>query len=134
MGCRQSSPKRVIIKYSNNYIIYLLICTNYCLILFRYPDVHIAIYTGDLEVAPEEMINRVKRTFNIKINPVEFIYLHKRNYVEAEMYPQFTLLAQSIGSYLLGLEAFEALQPGINYYFLNSRTLRDIINNCYFFL
>ncbi|XP_008558383.1 GDP-Man:Man(3)GlcNAc(2)-PP-Dol alpha-1,2-mannosyltransferase [Microplitis demolitor] len=79
----------------------------------EHPDVHIAIYTGDLEVAPEEMINRVKRIFNIKINPVEFIYLHKRNYVEAEMYPQFTLLAQSIGSYLLGLEALEALQPDI---------------------
>ncbi|CAG5103305.1 2-mannosyltransferase (Homo sapiens) [Cotesia congregata] len=92
----------------------------------EYPDVHIVIYTGDLEVAPEEMINRVKRTFNIKINPVEFIYLHKRNYVEAEMYPQFTLLAQSIGSYLLGLEAFEALQPDV--IMVNSSWTEDHIN------
>lgn len=80
----------------------------------RYANVHIAVYTGDLEADPEEILNRVKKTFNIALNPIQFVYLHKRCWVEASMYPHFTLLAQSLGSVWLGFEALQALQPGKN--------------------
>ncbi len=34
---------------------------------------------------------------------LEFVYLHKREYVEAKMYPYFTMLGQSLGSLILGM-------------------------------
>jgi len=33
---------------------------------------------------------------------LEFVYLHRRKWVEAEMYPYLTLLGQSLGSVWLG--------------------------------
>ena len=33
---------------------------------------------------------------------VEFVYLHRRRFVEARLYPAFTLLGQSMGSVWLG--------------------------------
>ena len=33
---------------------------------------------------------------------IEFVYLHRRKWVEAEMWPMFTLLGQSLGSVFLG--------------------------------
>ncbi|KAK0167122.1 hypothetical protein PV327_004561 [Microctonus hyperodae] len=79
----------------------------------KYSNVRIVVYTGDLEADPEAILNHVRRIFNIELNPIEFIYLHKRKWVEADMYPRFTLLAQSIGSMWLGFEALQALQPDI---------------------
>ena len=35
---------------------------------------------------------------------LSFVYLHKRQYVEASVYPYFTMLGQSIGSIVLGRE------------------------------
>lgn len=80
----------------------------------KYPNIHIAIYTGDLDADPEQILNRSQKSFNIKINPkIEFIYLHKRKWVEAYMYPYFTLLGQSLGSVWLGIEALNNLVPDI---------------------
>ncbi|XP_033222084.1 GDP-Man:Man(3)GlcNAc(2)-PP-Dol alpha-1,2-mannosyltransferase isoform X2 [Belonocnema kinseyi] len=80
----------------------------------KYPDVHIAIYTGDLDVDPEQILKKVDKSFNMKLEPgIEFVYLHKRKWVEAETYPYFTLLGQSLGSMWLGWEALSALQPDI---------------------
>ena len=45
---------------------------------------------------------------------IEIIYLHKRHWVEAKRYPYFTLLGQSIGSIILGIEALFAYIPGKN--------------------
>lgn len=82
------------------------------LFIDRYSNVRIVVYTGDLEADPEAILNHVRRIYNIELNPIEFIYLHKRKWVEADMYPRFTLLAQSMGSMWLGFEALQALQPG----------------------
>ena len=74
---------------------------------------HIAVYTGDLEADPDQILKKVERNFNVKISEsIEFVYLHRRRWVEAEMYPYFTLLGQSLGSIWLGIEALNALQPG----------------------
>lgn len=80
----------------------------------RYPDVHIVIYTGDLEAHPEQIINKTEKVFNYKIGPnVEFVYLHRRKWVEPTMYPYFTLLGQSLGSVWLGIEALNSFVPDI---------------------
>ncbi|XP_012251967.2 GDP-Man:Man(3)GlcNAc(2)-PP-Dol alpha-1,2-mannosyltransferase [Athalia rosae] len=78
----------------------------------KWPNIHIAVYTGDLNAEPEQIIKRAEKSFNIQLNPgIEFIYLHKRKWVDASLYPYFTLLGQSLGSVLLGLEALNNLQP-----------------------
>ncbi|XP_066602535.1 GDP-Man:Man(3)GlcNAc(2)-PP-Dol alpha-1,2-mannosyltransferase-like isoform X1 [Prorops nasuta] len=80
----------------------------------KYSNIHIAIYTGDLDADPISIINRVKRVFGFEIDPkIEFIYLHKRKWVEASMYPYFTLIGQSLGSVWLGVEAMNNLLPDI---------------------
>lgn len=66
-----------------------------------------------MDAHPEQILNRSQKSFNIKIQSnIEFIYLHKRKWVEAYMYPYFTLLGQSLGSIWLGIEALNNLVPG----------------------
>ncbi|XP_015171322.1 PREDICTED: GDP-Man:Man(3)GlcNAc(2)-PP-Dol alpha-1,2-mannosyltransferase [Polistes dominula] len=80
----------------------------------KYPNIHIVVYTGDLDADPEQILNKSQKSFNIKIQSnIEFIYLHKRKWVEANMYPYFTLLGQSLGSIWLGIEALNNLVPDI---------------------
>lgn len=58
-------------------------------------------------------MKRAEKAFNIQLKSgIEFIYLHRRRWVEASPYPYFTLLGQSLGSVWLGLEALSSLQPG----------------------
>ena len=54
--------------------------------------------------APDQIIARAQSRFNMKIDEhnLEFVYLHRRRWVEAEMYPYLTLLGQSLGSVWLG--------------------------------
>ncbi|XP_011136794.1 GDP-Man:Man(3)GlcNAc(2)-PP-Dol alpha-1,2-mannosyltransferase isoform X2 [Harpegnathos saltator] len=78
----------------------------------QYPDVNIAIYTGDLYADPEEILSKAEKVFDVKLQRnIEFIYLHRRKWVEAAMYPYFTLLGQSLGSIWLGIEALNSLTP-----------------------
>jgi alpha-1,2-mannosyltransferase len=80
---------------------------------FRYTHVKIVVYTGDLDASPKEILKRAEQRFNIKlIAPVQFVYLRRRRWVEADMYPYFTLLGQSLGSIVLGAEALAAFVPG----------------------
>lgn len=44
---------------------------------------------------------------------MEFIFLNRRKWVEAEKYPHFTLLGQSLGSVFLGMEALSKHPPDI---------------------
>jgi len=79
----------------------------------RYPDVHIVVYTGDLAADPEQILKKTEKSFNVKLLPnIEFIYLHRRKWVEASMYPYCTLLGQSVGSVWLGIEALNNFPPG----------------------
>nr|CAG4641755.1 EOG090X07J8 [Eurycercus lamellatus] len=80
----------------------------------QYPDFHIAIYTGDY-LPPEDMIQNAKKRFNVDIHNsnIEFVTLRKRCWVEASRYPHFTLLGQSLGSMVLGMEAINKLVPDI---------------------
>ncbi|XP_073988862.1 ALG11 alpha-1,2-mannosyltransferase [Rhodnius prolixus] len=79
-----------------------------------YPKVKVVVYTGDLNASPDEIIKRVKQRFNITFcRNIEFIYLHKRKWIQASKYPYFTLLGQSLGSVILGIEAMVSYLPDI---------------------
>ncbi|XP_045453662.1 GDP-Man:Man(3)GlcNAc(2)-PP-Dol alpha-1,2-mannosyltransferase [Melitaea cinxia] len=83
-------------------------------ILTRYPDSHIYIYTVET-AEPMTIINKVQNQFNVKVEPerINFVRLSLKKTIEAETYPYFTLLLQSIGSMVLGMEAFMKLNPDI---------------------
>lgn len=69
----------------------------------RYPGVSFVVYTGDQGVTGEQILEGARLRFNISLpRPVTFIFLHHRTLVEAESYPHFTLLGQSVGSMFLG--------------------------------
>lgn len=76
-------------------------------------SVKIAIYTGDLDIAPADIINKVNLKFgyNINISNITFIYLTKRKYVDGKYWKHFTLIAQALSSIMLGLEAVRKLPP-----------------------
>eukprot|EP00088_Acartia_fossae_P062987 TRINITY_DN7649_c0_g1_i9.p1 TRINITY_DN7649_c0_g1~~TRINITY_DN7649_c0_g1_i9.p1 ORF type:complete len:489 (-),score=45.40 TRINITY_DN7649_c0_g1_i9:212-1678(-) len=81
----------------------------------RYPDAHIVVYTGDTDAAPDQILNKARQRFDMEISndKLEFVYLHKRRYVEASMYPYFTMLGQSLGSIILGIEALTNCPPDV---------------------
>ena len=80
-------------------------------------DIQIVIYTGDIDSTPDEIIHRVKQRFEMNLQSfkpsIHFIYLRSRFLVEAKYYKMFTLLGQSIGSMILGLEALIRFIPDI---------------------
>jgi len=81
----------------------------------RYPAVKILIYTGDTDAAPDMILAKARDRFNMNIsdNNLSFVYLHKRRFVEAQYYPHFTMLGQSLGSLVLGVEALLSFVPSI---------------------
>ncbi|GAB6031760.1 asparagine-linked glycosylation protein [Chamberlinius hualienensis] len=80
----------------------------------KYSNVRCVVYTGDVSAPPEEILARAQNRFNIVLpRDVHFVYLSQRKWVEAATYPHFTLLGQSIGSMLLGLEALLKLAPDV---------------------
>lgn len=78
-------------------------------------DDKIIIFTGDVDVSPEEIIRKVRDTFRMEISldDVDFIYLRSRFAVEAKWYPFFTLLFQSLGSIIVGMEALMKKVPDV---------------------
>lgn len=50
---------------------------------------------------------------SIDESSIDFIFLEKRGWVEASRYPHFTLLGQSLGSMVLGVEALLKFQPDV---------------------
>lgn len=83
----------------------------------KYPAEKIIIFTGDVDSAPDQILNRARQRFDIQIpandGKLEFIYLHSRKWIEAAMWPRFTLLGQSLGSIYLGLEALDKCRPDV---------------------
>lgn len=80
----------------------------------RYDFVKCIVYTGDVYNSPEEIIRKAKDRFDIDIKRhVHFVFLNRRRWVEADRYPILTLLGQSLGSIILGLEAVFKFTPDI---------------------
>ncbi|XP_055040576.1 GDP-Man:Man(3)GlcNAc(2)-PP-Dol alpha-1,2-mannosyltransferase [Misgurnus anguillicaudatus] len=80
----------------------------------RYQDVSFVVYTGDQGVTAEQILDRARRNFNIRLpRAVKFVFLKHRHLVDAKHYPYFTLLGQSVGSMFLGWEALTEFVPDI---------------------
>lgn len=79
----------------------------------KYSLIKVHVYTGDTDASPEEILQKAKERFNLTLSNVEFIYLHRRAWVEANRYPRFTLLGQSFGSMVLGFEALGSFVPDV---------------------
>ena len=71
-------------------------------------------YTGDYDVTGDEILNKAINTFGIRVERfVQFEYLWCRFLIEDKWYPVLTLLGQSLGSVVLGLEALLRCPPDI---------------------
>ncbi|KAH6651561.1 hypothetical protein BKA67DRAFT_571226 [Truncatella angustata] len=81
----------------------------------RWPKAKCVVYTGDHEVTKDRILERVENTFSIHIHPptITFLYLSTRQWVLPSSWPHFTLLGQSLGSLVLGWDAFSLLVPDI---------------------
>lgn len=81
----------------------------------RWPKAVCAVYTGDLDATKSTILERVKHRFNIRLHPptVVFLYLRTRPWVLSSTWPRFTLLGQSIGSLIMGYDAFTLVVPDI---------------------
>ncbi|XP_070811996.1 GDP-Man:Man(3)GlcNAc(2)-PP-Dol alpha-1,2-mannosyltransferase [Pituophis catenifer annectens] len=80
----------------------------------KYKNASYVVYTGDTGATAENILDGAYRRFNIRLkHPVKFVFLKRRNLVEASRYPYFTLLGQSIGSVFLGWEALRKCIPDI---------------------
>lgn len=80
----------------------------------RYNFIRCVVYTGD-RADKNAILSKVQKRFGIDLTRtgVDFVFLKSRGCVEAEKYPRFTLLLQSIGSMFLGLEAFVKFVPDV---------------------
>lgn len=79
----------------------------------RYPSATIYIYT--VETAESKTIlDKAQNQFNVKVEPekLNFVRLSAQKLIEANTYSYFTLLMQSLGSMVLGMEALLKLNPG----------------------
>ncbi|XP_066092117.1 GDP-Man:Man(3)GlcNAc(2)-PP-Dol alpha-1,2-mannosyltransferase isoform X2 [Saccopteryx bilineata] len=80
----------------------------------KYPSASYVVYTGDVNVSSEQILEGAFRRFNIRLmHPVKFVFLRKRYLVEDSLYPHFTLLGQSLGSIFLGWEALTQCVPDV---------------------
>lgn len=87
----------------------------------KFPDAQFVVYTGDVHVSGDQIINKAQSRFKIQNmnwmksldEGIKFVYLHKRAWIEAKTYPRFTLLGQSLGSIILAWEAIMKCCPDV---------------------
>ncbi|EDQ87667.1 uncharacterized protein MONBRDRAFT_27085 [Monosiga brevicollis MX1] len=80
-----------------------------------HPDYHVLLYSGDTDATADMILTRAAERFGLVIDArrVTIAFLHTRSYVEAHHYPHFTMLLQSLGSLVLGLEAICLHRPDV---------------------
>ena len=81
----------------------------------RWPNAVCAVYTGDRDATKSTILERIENRFNIRLHPptVVFLYLETRSWVLSSTWPHFTLLGQSLGSLIMGYDAFSRVVPDI---------------------
>lgn len=80
----------------------------------RYSFILCVIYTADPVEKKTEVIDGVKKTFNIELpRPVEFVHLRSTSVLNIKTWPFSTLLGQSITSMWVGMEAFSSFIPNV---------------------
>lgn len=83
-------------------------------LLSKYPECNIYIYTVDM-ASSKSILDKAQNTFNVKVAPekITFIRLSLRTLIDATTYPYLTMLLQSLGSMVLGMEAYMKLNPDV---------------------
>lgn len=81
----------------------------------RYSFIKCVIYACfDQNQRQEEILKKVRERFEIDLyDDVEFVVLRNKKWVEPGCWPRFTILGQSIGSLVLGLEAVLKFSPNV---------------------
>lgn len=82
----------------------------------RYSFIRCVIYAGfEANLKPAQILNKVQEQFGITLcgADVEFVYLYQRRWVEPGCWPRLTILGQSFGSLVLGLEALLKFSPHV---------------------
>lgn len=81
----------------------------------KYPNSICVIYTGDCDTTDESIIRNASERLSVQLcqERTKFVYLRTRFLTLDKYYPMFTLLGQSIGSVLLGVEAMTKFIPDI---------------------
>ncbi|EGD80510.1 ALG11 protein [Salpingoeca rosetta] len=81
----------------------------------EYPHYHCIVYTGDTDASSEQILAKARLRFGVEVDQrrVTFVFLRTRPLVEAELYPRFTMLMQSLASMLMGVEALLAHVPDV---------------------
>jgi len=80
----------------------------------RYPSINLVIYANNYDVNATEILSKVQKTFNLKVDDsVQLINLKSCILLESKCYPILTLLGQSFGSILVGIEALFRQPPNI---------------------
>ncbi|KAM3956342.1 ALG11 alpha-1,2-mannosyltransferase [Aphomia sociella] len=83
-------------------------------IMDKYPNSNIHIYTVETAES-KKIVDNAQNQFNVRLNSanINFVRLSTQRAIDPKMYPYFTLLLQSLGSMIMGMEAFMKLNPDI---------------------
>lgn len=83
--------------------------------LTKYSQDIAAVYTGDIDASPQEILENVQKRFNVDLDEsrVVFVYLKHRDLVSGARWPKWTLLGQAFGLIVLSIEAFYRLPPDV---------------------
>lgn len=81
----------------------------------RYNFIKCVVYTGhEPDQNSKQVLNKVKRQFGIPLDDnIEFVSLYRRRWVEPGCWPHLTILGQSLGSLILGMEALLRFSPNV---------------------
>uniref|UniRef100_A0A7S4MFI8 GDP-Man:Man(3)GlcNAc(2)-PP-Dol alpha-1,2-mannosyltransferase n=1 Tax=Vannella robusta TaxID=1487602 RepID=A0A7S4MFI8_9EUKA len=79
----------------------------------KYPNYQCIIYSGDTDASAAQILEKVRNRFNIHLNEdnVKFCFLFTRKWLEAQRYPVFTMVGQSLGSIIVTFEALGLCTP-----------------------
>jgi alpha-1,2-mannosyltransferase len=78
----------------------------------------IAIYSGDRDKDKITILQNVQKKFGLQFTEsqaqkIEIVYIRTRSLLEAKYYPIATMIGQSLGSMLVGIECIYRLTPHI---------------------
>lgn len=81
----------------------------------RYSFIKCVIFTGfESSLKEKEILQKVQDQFAIPLyDDIQFVYLKRRRWVEPGCWPRLTILGQSFGSVILGLEALLKFSPHV---------------------
>ncbi|KXS19347.1 glycosyltransferase family 4 protein [Gonapodya prolifera JEL478] len=81
----------------------------------QHPNCKCVIYTRDVGLSADEILERVKVQFDITLSKedVDFVWLKQWRWILAERYPTITLMGQSLGSLVPAYEALWKLRPDV---------------------